>query len=118
MLFGGVRKRLFVLIIDRTVSGQLALDGVDPLDESLNFAFRTAGLVRLRFGRDVLEFVGIRMRKIERELRARGADELIQNAGERMIVSSAVPALPPSERAPIAARPIATPACGISARPR
>ena len=60
--------------------GQLALDGVDPLDEPLNFAFRTAGLVRLRLGREILEFVGIRMRKIERELRARGADELIQNA--------------------------------------
>ena len=80
MFFGGVRKRLFVLIIDRAVRGQLALDGVDPLDEPLNFAFRTARFVRLRLGRDVLEFVGIRMRKIERELRARGADELIQNA--------------------------------------
>ena len=80
MLFGGVRKRFFVLIIDRAMRGQLALDGVDPLDEPLDFAFRTARFVRLRLGRDVLEFVGIRMRKIERELRARGADELIQNA--------------------------------------
>ena len=42
MLFGGVRKRFFVLIIDRAVRGQLALYGVDPLDEPLNFAFRTA----------------------------------------------------------------------------
>ena len=73
-------KTLFVLIIDRAVRGQLALDGVDPLDEPLDFACRTARFVRLRLGRDVLEFVGIRMRKIERELCARGADELIQDA--------------------------------------
>ena len=36
----------------------------------------------------------------------------------RIIVSSASPIAPPKVRAPIAASPMATPACGIKASPR
>ena len=39
MFFDGVGKRLFVLIIDGAVRGQLALNGVDALNQPLDLAF-------------------------------------------------------------------------------
>ena len=79
-LFHGCLREGLLLGADiHIVRGQLLLDFLDALDEKLELRFLRRFLRRLLHVDQLLELRGIRMRQIECQLRAAGADELIEN---------------------------------------
>ena len=59
---------------------KLCTDLLDALDEQLGVRFLFAGLRRFLHDREILELRRVRFGQIQRQLRAAGAEQLIQNA--------------------------------------
>lgn len=117
VFFSGFRECLFVLIEGVVVLRQLFLNRLDALDQQLQLGLLLCFFL-LRYLHDFFQLVGVGLGQVEGQLCTGRANQFVQNAGSQNNGLQNIAGLAAEVRAPIAARPMATPSCGIRARPR